>query len=311
MGDWNEKLHPRDGEGQFTRAGVDAWVGRVSVDIARRRSEPPPAGHAEAARRALELWKVPGLPGRTERTDAEQDELNALEGAFDTYRNHLGLQHDSGVMYHDGQGGKYNEYGEYLGRNVSDDRPLAARLGYRRVGEHPQGAGRINGEHIYWSPSTHPDAGGLWINPARPGSRHEPNYLNDMGHGISELRKPKSRSQREKEHVLGFRRGEYRTSPDDAERVYRRVRPATSAGRTVMIRRDWEEGRFGYGARADLHDDEGLQRANVFVAAMKRVQARGRQENARAPKRRTLRGTQVEGWMDQASAQLARRAGRG
>lgn len=301
MGDWNEKLHPRDREGQFTRSAVDAWVGRVSVDIARRRSEPPPAGHAEAARRALELWKVPGLPGRTERTDAEQDELNALEEAFDTYRNHLGLQHDSGVMYHDGQGGKYNEYGEYLGRNVSDDRPLAARLGYRRVGEHPRGAGRANGEHIYWTPSTHPEAGGLWINPARPGSRHEPNYLNDMGHGIGELRKPKSRSQREKGRVLGLRRGEYRLSPDDADVGYRRA----GAGR------DWEPGRFGYGTRSDVHDDEGPKRANAFVGAMKRMRARGRQENVRTPQRRTPRGTQVEGWMDQASAQLARRAGRG
>lgn len=242
MGTWNEALHRRDSEGQFTHSSISAWAEAVSKQMSRSVAEAArvglvayPPGHFEAMRRARELWDVPDMPGRTERTDAEHAELMQLMDAFDAYVKQLGLKpnpRDRGaeVSFVDDNGDRFNEYGE----------PLNQSRGYSR------------------SPSVQVRMG---------------------------------RQMR--------RSGELRSGdPTDWETRF--------AGRGEV-----REGRLGYGARADVHDDEGLIRAAAFVAAMKRVQARGRQENVRTPKRRTPRGTQVEGWMDQASAQLARRSGRG
>jgi len=109
-------------------------------------------------------------------------------------------------------------------------------------------------------------------------------------------------SMQHKDDVVSKRRGEMRGRPElsDARYVTQRY-PDTATART-------REGDFGYGARADSRaSDEG--RAQVFVARMRREHARTRQETARQQLRRTPRGTQVDSWMQQVSAQIAQTRG--
>lgn len=78
--------------------------------------------------------------------------------------------------------------------------PRALQLGYVRVADHPTGEGlpeRSTGSFARtFGTSSHPQAGGLWINPDDPGTRHAPNFRNDWGVGVSGLRPPRSRSER-------------------------------------------------------------------------------------------------------------------
>lgn len=317
MNAWNEEQHPRNVDGEFTHASIGAWAKAAAEqlgDLARRRSgqQQHPPGWVAAAVAHEELWAVPSDLGR-DRTDAEQQELEGLEKAFDTYRQHLGLQPRglSGLLYQDGSGGTYTEHGEYLGHNLSQDPPPALRMGFQRVGEHPTGFGSAWGSaEDYGSRSTHPQAGGLWIDPARPGTRHDPIYLNDLGHGVSDLRKGMHPSVRRKLDIAERRRGgdriyaASRTVGHDGSDVQYYVHSGLSP-RGLMNER---EGTFGYGARGEA----AAEHAGVFVAAMKRAKRRASVEgSARRAKRRTPRGTVVEGWMDQASRQLDQRMGRG
>lgn len=326
MNIWHEEQHPRNAGGEFTHASVGAWAKAAAEQLGNRRAgikdpsvgQQHPPGWGSAKGRHEDLWDVPtsvkeGGMGR-ERTDAEQDELDALERAFDTYRRELGLQHSglSGLLYEDRQGNTFTQHGENLGKNIRSDPPPALRMGYTRVGDHPEGEGSIEASETSYLPrSTHPQAGGLWIDPKRPGTRHEPNYLNDWGHGVSSLRKDPSPSQRRKDVVVGRRRGENRT--------YLVGRIADQRGGEVqhyvhrgLGRFEEREGTFGYGARGARGASGTDEHAGVFVAAMKRARKRASVEgSARRARRRTPRGTAVEGWMNQASRQLDQRIGRG
>lgn len=332
---WREEQHPRNGHGEFTHASIGAWVEKAAEQLRRQtggspghhnpagvaagRGERPPGWQAAAARHH-ELWSTPdpvdkGGQGR-ERTDAEHDEAVALDDAFAEYRRQVGLRknpNDHGMehTFIDDGGRLHDEYGmRRPAASFNSRQPAARTLGYTRVGEHPTGAGTVDGGDTYWTPSTHPDAGGLWINPKDPGTRHEPNYRNDAGHGISGLRKDPSPSRRRKEAITGRRRGEDRMHAasvkagehgGDVEHYVYRGAPGG-----LMTERS---GTFGYGARGE----DSSEHAGVFVAAMKRAKKRARTEgSARRGQRRTpmtTRGTVVEDWMGAASARMAQ--GRG
>ena len=302
MGDWSEELHPRDGEGQFTHSTIGAWAKAAAEQLgggarfltstrqAAMRGDHP-AGHAAAKARLEHLWNIADGKG-AERTDAEQAELEEIERAFDTYRFKLGLKHETTTLHTDESGAKWTQYGEHLG-HITNDPPLSMQRGFTRVGDAPGLEGRVGGaDPRYYRPSTHPAAGGVWINPASPGTRHAPNYLNDMGHGISEMRPKESRSQRHKEGMQSRRyEGNYGTNENvEHETVWR--------GRRTP-------GRMGY----DLPNRDG--NVSEFIAVMKRVRARNRLEAPpRQPKRRTPRGTRVDTWMGQASTQMEQQINR-
>lgn len=303
---WNEEDHPRDREGQFTHASVGSWARQAAAQLsvaAKRRGEARPPGHAAAAERSQQLWAVTSSKSRggqgRDRTDAEQAELDQLEQAFEAYRNMLGLRrskHFGNTTYADDLQQLYDEYGQRIeGRDVRhvDAPPIALARGYTRVGDHPRGVGRVGGDDDgVFTPSTHPQAGGLWVDPAMPGTRHAPRYLNDVGHLVSEVQPDRSRASRFKSDRQ-FRRatGMY-GSPDELN--YREARSTQPRVRLTD--------RLGYG----MAEAEG---GAAFVAHMKRVQPRVRQEAAREPVRRTPRGTQVEGWMGQVDARIARTRG--
>ena len=88
-------------------------------------------------------------------------------------------------------------------RYARDVAPLAMRKGFIRVADHPMGEGRPDTSTASYAStfgtSTHPAAGGLWIDPNNPGTRHAPNFRNDFGVGVSGLRPPRSRTQRFRE----------------------------------------------------------------------------------------------------------------
>lgn len=218
---WNEELHPRDHDGTFTHASVGAWASKISDEMGRRaaaKARNLPHGHAEAKARSQYLWSVPDMPGRTERTDAEQHELDSLEHAFETFRQSLGLRRHkySSVEYRDEQGNRFNEYGEQLNK---------------------------------------------------PG-------------GYSQAPSMMTRNTR-----MERRRGDLRGGAAHADRE---VRQRGRAPRT---------GFPGYRARSDALEGAALERAKVFVAAMRRLQPRVRQEQPKDTVRRTPRGTKVENWM--------------
>lgn len=303
---WNEEDHPRDREGQFTHASVGSWAKQAAARLsvaAKRRGEARPPGHAAAAERSQQLWAVTSSKSRggqgRDRTDAEQAELDQLEQAFEAYRDMLGLrrsQHFGADTYADDQRHLYDEYGQRIeGRDVetTSRAPLALQRGYARVGDHPRGVGRAGGDDDgVVTPSTHPQAGGLWIDPANPGTRHAPRYLNDLGQQVSELRPDQSRASRFKSGRQ-FQRatGMYGSPEGLGYREVRSTQPRVRVGR-----------RLGYG----MAEAEG---GAAFIAHMKRMQPRVRQETARQPVRRTPRGTQVEGWMGQVDARIARTRG--
>jgi hypothetical protein len=332
---WNEEQHPRNRHGEFTHASVGAWVkkaiedfkrldgGRVQGDYNPTRElgwdGDRPAGHAAAKARAQELWSVPStrepthrhpLTGRmyAERTDEEQDELDALERAFKTYREESGLiaHRDPnavpGEHYQDEYGNVYNKYGEHLADKdeYSFQAPIARRRGYTRVGDHPEGAGKVGGAtHSHMgTPSLHPQAGGVWQDPDDPGPKYAPRYVNDAGHSMR-VRAP-SHSHQRRLDAAEQRRGANRTMPEDAEPTF--VRRAPGRNRLTTF------GTFGYEARY-AQDENGDGGAAAFVLGMKRAQARARAEQPKAKKRRTPRGTQVDSWMQAASAQIAQKRG--
>ena len=290
---WRDELHPRDGEGQFTHSSVGAWAQHAAAQLslaAKRRGEQRPPGHADAKARAEHLWSIPDRRAGVERTDAEQDELNRLEAAFSAYRKRLGLrqaEHQDGLTYADDLGQLYNEYGERLsGRDVSA--PAALRRGYTRVADDSR-IGHTERDAM------HPQGGGLWIDPTRPGTRHAPRYLDDSGHLVAELQPDQARTARRKVSMQFMRSMGMFGSPEGL--TDREVRSTQPRVRTA--------GRLGYGlAEAEA--------GAVFVAHMKRARPRARQETGREGVRRTPRGTPIEQWMERVSEQYeGRHAARG
>ena len=154
---------------------------------------------------------------------------------------------------------------------------------------------------------TYRDELGLESNPDDRGN--ERTYVHPSDHNVrfnqygERLNRPRgysrSPSMRRRIDVGERRRGDLR-SGSDGDREVRQT------GQVLP-----REGRFGYGARSDLTRPEGgLEAAIAFVAAMKRVQPRARQETAREPVRRTPRGTRIEGWMQHVNDQIEQTRGR-
>lgn len=166
-------------------------------------------------------------------------------------------------------------------------RPISGQRGYIRVGDRPDREGAADGIRSgTMSPSTHPEAGGVWIDPARPGTNHAPRFLNDFGASIGSLRPAPSRSERHRDERADRRREDWsgapagvdRLSPADGGKIGRRLEGAPEAA----------------------------------VKEMRRAQARARMEgSAREARRRTPRGTRVENWMDTVSGQIEGRHRRG
>jgi hypothetical protein len=84
-------------------------------------------------------------------------------------------------------------------RYATSNTPVAKRRGFIRVADHPLGEGvpdRSTGPFARtFGTSTHPEAGGLWIDPNNPGTRHAPLFRNDFGAPVSDLRPPRSRTE--------------------------------------------------------------------------------------------------------------------
>lgn len=161
--------------------------------------------------------------------------------------------------------------------------PEAKRRGFVRVGDHPTRMGAVGGQESYFGTSTHPDAGGVWIDPARPGTRVAPRFVNDFGSPIAALKPAKSRSQQRQEDISSRRREDWSSVPEGQER-----RGGDDGGKI---------GRRLEGA------------PEAFVKDMRRAQARSRAESGRTPVRRTPRGTLVEGWMVEADKRIGARRG--
>lgn len=156
--------------------------------------------------------------------------------------------------------------------------PRARSLGHVRVGEHPDRMGLPGGAESYFGTSTHPDAGGVWVDPSRPGTQVAPRFLNDFGSPMRQLVKPPSRSEQRKRDVSARRR-DPRESSIDGGKVGRRLAGAPEAA----------------------------------VKEVRRAQRRARVEgSARTPKRRTPGGTQVDGWMSKVNDRIGQKGtGRG
>lgn len=164
--------------------------------------------------------------------------------------------------------------------------PHAKALGYVRVGDHPTRKGAVGGEDSeYFGASSHPDAGGIWVDPARPGTSRAPGFRNDFGSSINDLTVPKLRSQQHKEDRRSRRAEDWSGIPDNRER------------------RDRDDG-GKIGRRF-----EGAPEA--AVKEMRRAQARTRAETGRVAKRRTPRGTMVDGWMSKINERFEKGARRG
>lgn len=133
---WNEALHRRNDQGEFSRESVGAWAQKISDEIGRRdpvqaaraaaASGLHPEGHTEARNRHQHLWNIPTPPQRggqgRERTDAEHDEAVRLDDAFGAYREQLGLvrnPQDRGVrstFVGEDTREPFNQYGERINR---------------------------------------------------------------------------------------------------------------------------------------------------------------------------------------------------
>lgn len=164
--------------------------------------------------------------------------------------------------------------------------PHAAGLGYVRVGDHPTRMGAVGGQESYFGSSSHPEAGGVWVDPARPGTSRAPIFRNDFGSPISALRPGKSRSQERKENATSRRREDWTGTPEHRERLARE-----------------DGGKIG--RRFDGAPE-------AAVKEMRRAQRRARAEgSARTPVRRTPRGTQVDTWMDKVNNVIGKGTGRG
>lgn len=168
-----------------------------------------------------------------------------------------------------------------------DQQPRAAQLGYVRVGDHPDRMGLPGGAESYFGTSTHPDAGGVWVDPERPGTQVAPIFRNDFGSPMSQLVAPASRTERHKRDRAEFRREDAAGVPDDRERLGRE-----------------------YGGKIGRRLEGAPEAA---VKEMRRAQRRARVEgSARQPVRRTPRGTQVDSWMDKVNGRIGQKgSGRG
>ena len=171
------------------------------------------------------------------------------------------------------------------GRVSTSAAPRAAQLGYVRVGDHPDRMGRAGGAESYFGTSTHPDAGGVWVDPARPGTRVAPTFRNDFGSPMQQFMLPASRTEQHKRDRYAGRREDLTRTPDDRERL------STGDGGKI--------GRRLEGAPESA------------VKELRRAQARTRAETARQPVRRTPRGTAVEGADPRARAPRTAPSGRG
>jgi hypothetical protein len=166
----------------------------------------------------------------------------------------------------------------------SNAQPYARQLGYVRVGDHPTRMGAVGGEESYFGTSAHPDAGGVWVDPARPGTQVAPTFRNDYGSAIMALAKPASRTEQRKHDVRSRRSDDWSRVPADRER-----------------RQPEDGGKIG--RRLDGAPE-------AAVKEMRRAQARARVEaSARRVKRRTPRGTQVDSWMDKVNDRIGRSGG--
>jgi hypothetical protein len=165
--------------------------------------------------------------------------------------------------------------------------PIAAQRGFVRIGDRPDRQGAADGARSGTiTPSTHPLAGGVWIDPDRPGTNHAPRFLNDNGHRLADLQPAPSKSERHKIEVQSRRTEDWTGTPEGRERL-----PTRDGGKI---------GRRLEGAPA------------AAVKEMRRAQARARVEgSSRTPKRRTPRGTQVEGWMSRVNERIEKGTRRG
>lgn len=295
---WDESAHRRDGHGRFADK-IDTWVQEISdvwgknfdqrALVFEAGRDNVPEGHTEAGNRLRSLRQMPPHA----HTAADRAEMRNLEEAFATYRQHLGLRPVKGGIGTYAFPGSprrlYDEFGNLTDDNASytDARPPSAAAGFRRAGDHPGAKGRVGGAASFRGrPSTHPEAGGLWIDPGNPGTRHSPRYLDDFGSTVTEVRPKTHPSEARKRHIGERRRGDLRGSAEGAEPSWR-VPGGTGNVRTGV-------GWSGYGARIEAAESGD---AAAFVARMKRLQPRIRQETARQPVRRTPRGTKIEDWM--------------
>lgn len=182
------------------------------------------------------------------------------------------------------RGAMTRRYAPTTERAVSSP-PLAHMRGMVRVGDRPDRQGAADGAHSPGiTPSTHPDAGGVWVDPDRPGTNHAPVFRNDNGHAISDLTRTRSKSERHKGTVSERRREDWTGNTGDRER-----RGVEDGGK---IGRRWEN------------------TPEAAIKEMRRAQKRARVEgSAREGIRRTPRGTRVESWLDEASKRMG--GGRG
>lgn len=272
---WDESQHKRDAQGQFTFSSVGAWAKTAAERMGREGRVPD----AAVARRGGD--RPPGYEAAVRRLN-ELEVRNArkdppLTAAERAERDELD---DAMEEYRQLTGATGRGY-DAFGRPV----PAAKLAGMVRIGDHPTGAGRMGSpDASLLGQSDHPEAGGLWVRPEELDSYNRRIY-NDATMPVGSMVRPKKRSQRHREDRWGRKYEDWSGTPQGRERA--------GSG---------EGGKIGY-------TYEG--RPAEFLAWMLRERARGRMENARTPVRRTPRGTQVEGWMDQASAQMMRRAGRG
>lgn len=182
---------------------------------------------------------------------------------------------------------KAGKFGGYTpSTRGSSSAPYAKQLGYVRVGDHPNRAGAVGGEETYFGVSSHPEAGGIWVDPARPGTQVAPSFRNDFGSPMSQLSPVPSRSEEHKRDRSDRRRYDYTHTPDDRERL-----PSEHGGKIGRRLEDAPE---------------------AAVKEMRRAQRRARTEgHARTPVRRTPRGTQVDDWMNKVNDRIGKGTGRG
>jgi hypothetical protein len=131
-------------------------------------------------------------------------------------------------------------------------------------------------------------AGGVWVDPSLSIGKRR--YVNDSGWMPVSNYEPPRRTRKAKEQAYSRRSEDWAGTPEGRER-----RSAS------------EGGKIGYQYEQMFYNGEGTA---AFLAHMKRSQARARVEgSARQPKRRTPRGTQVEGWMGKVNGQMEARRG--
>jgi hypothetical protein len=153
-------------------------------------------------------------------------------------------------------------------RFARDNPPMAARKGYIRVADNPAGEGRSDTSTASYArtfgTSTHPDAGGLWLDPNNPGTRHAPRFHNDGGAPVGGLNPPPTRSERHRDYggrMAAFTRNEGGDQVD------------------VVTRRRGVEKSGPLGSRGDR---EQFALPRISPQAWKRImQAKGQRQRAR------------------------------